>query len=239
MKESEERYRTAIEYSNDGVAIVKGSTHLYVNQRFCDMFGFDSPDEVIGRGHEKTIDPEDLERVRDINQRRHSGEKRHPINTSSEAEGRTEPHLRGGVGHGHHVPRRTGHPGIPEGRHGTQTGSGRPEGQRNEVHAISENASDAIFLMDRFAIVDCNRKALSMFGADKENIVAHSPHMLSPASRKLRRKQVEGKGREDQGGFTGEPQFFPGATGASTEPISIPRSASIPSTSRERSTCWR
>jgi len=34
LKESEEQYRIAIEYSNDGVSILKGFDHLYVNQKY-------------------------------------------------------------------------------------------------------------------------------------------------------------------------------------------------------------
>ncbi len=43
LRESEERYRTAIENSNDGVAILKGNIHLYVNGKFVEIFGYDSP----------------------------------------------------------------------------------------------------------------------------------------------------------------------------------------------------
>ena len=49
--ESEERYRTAIEYSNDGVALVRGNEHIYVNQKFLDIFGYDKPEEIMGTQH--------------------------------------------------------------------------------------------------------------------------------------------------------------------------------------------
>jgi len=38
LMESEERYRTAIEHSNDGVALVRGGRHIYVNQKFLETF---------------------------------------------------------------------------------------------------------------------------------------------------------------------------------------------------------
>jgi len=74
LRESEERYRLAIECSNDGVAIVKGTDHLYVNHKFAEMFGYESPDDIIGKDHSITVHPDDLDTVVDYNRRRHNGE---------------------------------------------------------------------------------------------------------------------------------------------------------------------
>jgi PAS domain S-box-containing protein len=68
--ESEERYRTSIENSNDGVAIVKGDRHLYVNRKFVEIFGFDSVDEIIGQPVTITVHPDDRGKVTEINTRR-------------------------------------------------------------------------------------------------------------------------------------------------------------------------
>ncbi len=72
--ESEERYRTAIEHSNDGVALVRGDQHIYVNQKFLKIFGYGSAEEVIGKTHSITVHPDDLEMVADYNQKRQRGE---------------------------------------------------------------------------------------------------------------------------------------------------------------------
>jgi PAS domain S-box-containing protein len=208
LKESEERYRTAIECSNDGVAIVKGSIHVYVNQRFCDMFGFDSPDEIIGQGHEKTIDPEDLMRVRDINQRRQRGEE---VPDKYEFRGRRKD---GSLIHVEVSATGTTYRNEPVTlaylRDITERklASDALKDSEMKFHAIFENANDAIFLMDRFAIVDCNRKALSMFGGDKENIVAQSPHKLSPATQPDGSNSKEKAVKIIRAAFAGESQFF-------------------------------
>ncbi len=73
LKESEERYRTAIENFNDGVAIMRKDSHLYVNQKFLEMFGYDNPDEIIGKPNSLTVHPDDYERVKNINVRRQGG----------------------------------------------------------------------------------------------------------------------------------------------------------------------
>jgi PAS domain S-box-containing protein len=74
LAESEERYRTAIEHSNDGVAIVtKNGRHQYVNRRFVELFGYTTPEEVIGKPVTIVVHPDDRERVSTMNQRRWKG----------------------------------------------------------------------------------------------------------------------------------------------------------------------
>jgi PAS domain S-box-containing protein len=180
LRESEERYRTAIENSNDGVAIVRGNVHLYVNQRFCQIFGFASPEEVIGKTHEITIHPDDFERVRLINQKRQRGEE---VPDKYEAKGI----------------RKDGHVVYIEVSATGTTFRGEPvtlayirditerrrasdalKDSEMRFHAIFDNAHDAIFLLDGYSFIDCNRKALAMFGGTKEEILGKSPFELSP-----------------------------------------------------------
>ena len=70
LMESEERYRTSIENSNDGVAIIKKDKHLYVNRKFVEIFGYDSADEIIGQSVTITVHPDDKEKVTKINEKR-------------------------------------------------------------------------------------------------------------------------------------------------------------------------
>ena len=72
--ESEERYRTAIEYSNDGVALVKGDEHIYVNQKFLDIFGYDKPEEIIGTSTYLIAHPDDRPMIIEYNRKRHRSE---------------------------------------------------------------------------------------------------------------------------------------------------------------------
>jgi PAS domain S-box-containing protein len=74
LKESQERYQTAIEYSNDGVALVEGDKLIYVNKRMVEMFGYESSDELIGQTIAVTVHPDDSEMVLNINRKRQKGE---------------------------------------------------------------------------------------------------------------------------------------------------------------------
>ncbi len=74
LKESEERYRIAIEHSNDGVAIERNGTHLYVNQKFLDMFGYEDFDDLMRGGEHRELHPDDRERVLEYARRRQGGE---------------------------------------------------------------------------------------------------------------------------------------------------------------------
>lgn len=87
LRASEERYRTAIEHANDGVAMVKGDLHIYVNQRFLDIFGYERPEEVIGKPVSMMVHPEDRQKVTDFNLRRQRGE---PVPSRYEFKGMRE-----------------------------------------------------------------------------------------------------------------------------------------------------
>lgn len=74
LEESEERYRMAIENATDGITLVKGEQHVYVNTRFAEMFGYEDPSEIIGNPLSLTVHPDDFEKVSEINRMRQNGE---------------------------------------------------------------------------------------------------------------------------------------------------------------------
>jgi PAS domain S-box-containing protein len=208
LKESEERYRTAIEYSNDGVAIVRGNVHLYVNQRFCRIFGFDSPDEVIGQTHEKTIHPDDVDKVREINQKRQRGEE-----TPDKYEAK-------GI-------RKDGSTVYIEVSATGTTFRGQPvtlayirdvtdrrlasdmlKDSEMRFHTMFDNANDAIFLVDGYTFIECNRAALTMFGGSREDILGKTPYDLSPPTQPDGSDSTEKARGTMAAAFDGVPQFF-------------------------------
>ncbi|MBA4417930.1 MAG: hypothetical protein C0392_08480 [Syntrophus sp. (in: bacteria)] len=74
LLESEERYRTAIENSNDGVAIVMGNRHAYVNHKFLEIFGYDDPSEIVGNTTFMIIHPDDRDMVIEYTRKRQHSE---------------------------------------------------------------------------------------------------------------------------------------------------------------------
>jgi len=74
LRQSEERYRIAIESSNDGVAIIKGEKIVFANRRYNDIFGYDDPGEMHGKDLSLTIHPDDAAAVRERNARLQLGE---------------------------------------------------------------------------------------------------------------------------------------------------------------------
>ncbi|MBN2420043.1 MAG: PAS domain S-box protein [Deltaproteobacteria bacterium] len=74
LKESEAKYRKTIESSHDGVAILQKDKHIYVNNSFAKIFGYNSPDEVIGKNAIELIHPHDLEYIRKRGEKRLKGE---------------------------------------------------------------------------------------------------------------------------------------------------------------------
>jgi diguanylate cyclase (GGDEF)-like protein/PAS domain S-box-containing protein len=74
LTESEERYRIAIESSNDGVALVRDGLHIYVNSKFLEIHGYDKPEELLGKSLSFTVHRDDLEMVIERNRKRQTGE---------------------------------------------------------------------------------------------------------------------------------------------------------------------
>jgi two-component system, cell cycle sensor histidine kinase and response regulator CckA len=74
LRESEERYRIAIEHSHDGVAIVQGDVHVYANRRLVEIFGYDNPEDLMGVSSTFLVHPDDKEKVAAYHTMRLEGE---------------------------------------------------------------------------------------------------------------------------------------------------------------------
>lgn len=66
LRESEEQYRTAIEHSNDGVAVTQNLCIKYVNQQFVNIFGYEKSEDVLEKSISQVVHPDDRKRVLDL-----------------------------------------------------------------------------------------------------------------------------------------------------------------------------
>jgi PAS domain S-box-containing protein len=74
LRESEERYRLAVEHSNDGFALSEQGRIVYVNQRFMQIFGYRQEQDVIDEPISSFIHPDDRQWVEYNYNRRQRGE---------------------------------------------------------------------------------------------------------------------------------------------------------------------
>ncbi|MFH1033007.1 MAG: PAS domain S-box protein [Pseudomonadota bacterium] len=73
LLESEERYRVAIEASNDGVLLMRDDQVLYTNARMARMLGLPGPEQMMGRDITDFVHPKYREGVHDYSVQRQAG----------------------------------------------------------------------------------------------------------------------------------------------------------------------
>ncbi len=78
LQESEEKYRSVVEQTRYGIAIIQDGVFKYVNQRLAEMGGF-SVKELTGSPSKKFISAENLTKAHDYHMRRMAGEAVEPV----------------------------------------------------------------------------------------------------------------------------------------------------------------
>jgi PAS domain S-box-containing protein len=184
LKESEEIFRNFTEQSLMGVAIIQDNVVKYASKRLADIYGY-SVGEMLNfepNGFLKLIDPEFLEIVKEQATKKQLGQK----GTITHYEVKCV--------------KKTGEKFWVENYSKTINYKGKPadfvtnieitERKKTEQLLIEseekyrmlfEGANDAIFLLERYSVIDTNDYMLKMFGYDdKKDLIGLSPWDFSP-----------------------------------------------------------
>ncbi len=73
LRESEERYRMAIEYSSDGVALIQDTRIMFINRKLAEIFGYPRRRELVGRSVGALVHEREREQVVAISRARQAG----------------------------------------------------------------------------------------------------------------------------------------------------------------------
>ena len=75
LRESEERYRIALEHSNDGFVLTHRGRLMFFNRRFLDIFGYTNKAQLIGKPMGMIIHPDDRAKVLERYRKRFEGKR--------------------------------------------------------------------------------------------------------------------------------------------------------------------
>ena len=75
IQENETKFRIVIEKAHDGIAMTRRGRHIYANQNFLKMFGYDQANGIIGHSLNEIVHPDETARLKDMYDRRNRGEK--------------------------------------------------------------------------------------------------------------------------------------------------------------------
>jgi PAS domain S-box-containing protein len=202
LQESEQKYRTLVEHTQDGVFIVQNDRLVFYNSKFAEMAGY-SEDELIGHPITEMIAPEDREMVLSRHQERIAG-KRLPESYEFSVlrkDGTTRVRMKMLVGVGMFK----GRPATIGTLHNISEDRRREEALREseERHRLlTDNASDVIWTIDlagHFTYVSPSVEKLCGHTAE-ETLKKSIDQVLTESSLAIVRKELTAAGEEVRAG---------------------------------------
>ncbi len=208
LRESELRYKMIFEEAPVAITLTRGTDVVYVNPAVAGMFGYADRDEVMALRPLEMFTPEWRPRIMEFVERRSEG---------VSAPNTYEAECRRKDGTVFPVIINVTRAVFPEGpvtmsfivdisekkEHEQKIKAGE-----EKYRILFESANDAILLLEKDRIVDCNAKTLAMFGASREQIIGRTPLLFSPEMQPDGRESGKRIFESLNTVLQGEPQFF-------------------------------
>ena len=196
LKQSEERYRTLVEESFDGIFVQKGSKIIFTNQRLNEMLGYEEG-ELLGLDHWLVYHPDYQKLTRERAQARMQGEMV-PSQYEVKLQRKDGSWFYGEINA--RVISFEGEPGvqvwvkdITERKHAEEALKESEERYRT----LFEGSRDAVYITTREGkFIDANQSTLDLFGYTREEMRRLKAHKLyaDPLNSRTFQKEVEQKG---------------------------------------------
>lgn len=182
LANSEARYRTISDKAIVGMYVVQDGKMSYVNQAYADILGYGSPDEIIGKiPVEELVAPKDRDNAEELLKKRFSGEikdVRYKATLIKKDGSEVFVEAHGAIGTYDDKPAIIG---IIIDRTAERKLEVKLRESEDRFKVMFENSHDAIMLQDEKGFIDCNKRALELFGiSDKAEFISLSPVDLSP-----------------------------------------------------------
>ena len=212
LNESEARFRAIFEQAAVGIAMIDSNTgrFLSVNQRACEIARLSREEMMaetfmaISHPDDLAADMENMEKLKAGLIRTFSMEKRylHPDGTITWFNLTVSPMWQPGEPPTRHV-------SVVEDITERKTAQKALLQSRMKFRALFENACDAIFLMEEGRFVDCNTRAVALFGCpSRDFFVQRPPYEFSPPTQPDGRSSLECTHEKLAAAAAGHPQFF-------------------------------